>query len=368
MIPENLPDYVERGGRQVWRPPYSAKRAELFGFVLDAERPAIDALLHHDLCEPSNGGVDYRCAHPSIVVVFAKIDSLTSTDEPDSARGYVSELEVSVWCLVADCAVAGRLLWYLPYVFVTPGQAVASGREVFGYPKQMGEFPDGFPDALWDGGETIVEAEAIDHFGPGAQATQRPMIGAERTAANTGDAGVTGQGSEAFKALSGHLEAKLEIDTEIPFGPAPPSSAVITPKTSPPPSPTSAATVPAWAARRVLDTLSGRELDSTPADLVADLVANPNLLFLKQFRDASCPTKACYQAILEAPLSVHPLSAKYKSLDPALFEITIQNWDSHPIATDVGVQAGTPLEPTVAFRAELDFDIQLGDEVWRAQT
>jgi hypothetical protein len=365
MIPENLPDYVERGGRQVWRPPYSAKGAELFGFVLDAERPAIDALLHHDLCEPSRGDVDYRCAHPSILVVFAKIDSLTSTDEPDSERGYVSELEVSVWCLVADVAVANRLLWYLPYVFVTPGQAVASGREVFGYPKQMGEFPDGFPDALSNGGKTVVEAEAIDHFGPEARATARPMIGAERVA---GAGGVTGQGSAAFNALRGHWEAKLEVDTQIPFGPAPPTSAVITPKTSPPPSPISAATVPAWAARRVLDTLSGRALPDAPGDLVADMVADPNLLFLKQFRDASCPTKACYQAILEAPLSVHPLSARYESLDPTLFEITIQNWDSHPIATDVGVRAATPLTPALAFHAELDFDIQLGFEVWRAQT
>jgi hypothetical protein len=368
MIPENLPDYVERGGRQVWRPPYSAKRAELFGFVLDAERSAIDTLLHHDLAEPSGGAVEYRCAHPSVVVVFAKIDSLTSTDEPDSRRGYLSELEVSVWCLAADVAVANRLLWYLPYVFVTPGQAVASGREVFGYPKQMGSFPAGFPEALWNGGDTVVEAEAIDPFGPGTAATLRPMIGAERAATDTGDAGVTGQGAEAFNAVRGHFEQNIAVDAQIPFGPAPQPSAVITPKSSPPPSPISRATVPAWAARRVLDTLSGRELAGAPADLVADLVANPNLLFLKQFRDACCPTKACYQAILEAPLSVRPLTASYRSLDPELFEITIQDWASHPIATDVGVDAGTPLEPTHAFRAELDFDIQLGFEVWRAQT
>jgi hypothetical protein len=368
MIPENLPDYVERGGRQVWRPPYSAQGADLFGFVLDADPKAIDELLRHDLNEPSGGAVDYRCAHPSIVVLFARIDSLTSTDKPDSERGYVSELEVSVWCLVADVAVANRLLWYLPYVFVTPGQAVASGREVFGYPKQMGYFKDGFPEALWDGGETVVEAEAIDPFGPNVEAVRRPMIRAKREATDVGDAGVTGQGAEAFAVLRGHLDSKLDVATEVPFGPAPPASAVITPKNSPPPSPISPATVPAWAARRVLDTLSGRELAGSPGDLVADLVANPNLLFLKQFRDASCPTKACYQAILEAPLSVHPMSADYRSLDPTLFEITIQNWDSHPIAADVGVKAGVPLEPTHAFRAGLDFDIQLGDEVWRAQT
>jgi hypothetical protein len=34
------------------------------------------------------------------------------------------------------------------------------------------------------------------------------------------------------------------------------------------------------------------------------MAMNPTLVFLKQFRDVECPTKACYQAIVEARTDV----------------------------------------------------------------
>ena len=148
MIPGNLPEYVERGGRQVWRAPYTARRAKLFGFVLDASAESIDLLLDRDFNDPAGNAVDYCCAHPSVVIVFGAIDRLASGDPRDQGRGYLTELEVSVWCLAADTLAGNRLVWYMPYVFVDPGQAVASGREVYGYTKQMGIFEPNYPDNL----------------------------------------------------------------------------------------------------------------------------------------------------------------------------------------------------------------------------
>ena len=105
-----------------------------------------------------------------------------------------------------------------------------------------------------------------------------------------------------------------------------------------------------------------------PAELVLGMVANPTLVFLKQFRDATCATKACYQSIVEAPLAIEPIGAGYESIDPKLFGVTVHDWDSHPIAGDLGIAAAIPIQPTLAFRAELDFEVMLGDEVWRAPT
>jgi Acetoacetate decarboxylase (ADC) len=360
LIPHELPDYVDRGGRQVWRPPYAAQGAEVFGFVLPCDPAAIDTLLRHDLVEPSGGAVDYRCAQPRIAVLFAAIDRLTSGDNRDSLRGYVSELEVSVWCLAADATAGGRLLWYLPYVFVDNGQAVASGREVYGYPKQMGSFEPGFPTVLAAGGQTTVSALAIDPYGPNSGAVLSPMISAA-AAATAVPVG------EDFGELVDRFGPGVGVDESLPFGAVPQSSAAITPAGSPPPRPRRPGP-PVWAVRRVLDTIRGRALPDDTTGLVADMVANPTLLFLKQFRDVACPTKACYQAIVEAPLSVEPMSADYLELDPDHFEITIEDYDSHPIAADVGVVAGTPLTPEAAFLAAFDFDIQLGLEVWRAPT
>ena len=101
--------------------------------------------------------------------------------------------------------------------------------------------------------------------------------------------------------------------------------------------------------------------------LILDMVANPTLVFLKQFRDASCPTKACYQALVEAPLAVHPPGATYEELERELFEITVADWASHPIATELGI-APANQQPQLAFRASFGFDIKLGLEVWRAPT
>jgi hypothetical protein len=368
VIPHNLPDYVERGGRQVWRPPYTARKAKLLGFVLGADRAAIDALLHRDLVEPAGGAVDYRCAHDRIAVIFASVERLASGDARDRLRGYLSEFEVSVWCLAADVSAGSRLVWYLPYVFVDSGQASASGREVYGYPKQIGIFDAGFHSAVESGGTTTVEALSIDPYAPDTKAVPRPMIAAEQ---KPGGEQVVASGTDAFTSRLFTLFADqdpVEVDETLPFGPGPQPTGAITPIGSPPPSPAAPSAVPAWAASRVLDTLLGRDLVAAPDELIGEMAVNPTLVFLKQFRDATCPTKACYQAIVEAPLSVDPVTASYDELDPGRFEVTLEDYPSHPIASELGLQGGSALPPEAAFRATLDFDIELGLEVWRAPT
>jgi hypothetical protein len=358
VIPTNLPDYVDRGGRQVWRPPYTARDTEVYGFTVRCRREAIDRLLRRDLVEPSEGAVDYRCARDRVAVLFAKIGRLASDDHRDGLRGYVTELEVSVWCLAGDVIAGNRLVWYLPYVFVDSGQAAASGREVYGYPKQMAVFQAGYPERLASPGRTTVRAQAIDRYDPDSQATLRPMISANRTAAGRRRRG-------GIDGLIGHLMEDLEVDTSLPYGPRPPASAAIT-SVDAPPRAGSARPPPAWAARRVLDTLAGRALSRLPDSLVLDLFASPMLVFLKQFRDVTCPRKACYQAIVEAPLAVHVANATYQELDASLFELQFFDYASHPLASDIGVTPRRALTPEFAFHATFDFDIALGDEIWRA--
>ena len=361
MIPERLPEYVDRGGRQVWRPPYTARGAEVFGFVVQCDQEAIDRLLRRDLVEPSRGAVDYRCAHDHVMVVFAKIGELSSDERRDSQRGYVSECEVAVWCLAADVLAGGRLLWYLPYVFVDSGQAAASGREVYGYPKQMAEFEGNFPESLAKPGTTTVQAQAIASYGRDQEAVLQPMISATR-AKGAGD-----DGSE-LDALRQLFVGGLGVDTTLPFGARPRPSATITSLDAPPPRAAQQRTPAAWAARRVIDTLSGRGLRFGAERLVLDMMASPMLVFLKQFRDVACPTKACYQAVVEAPLGVHAGGAQYHPLDAQLYQIVFGNYDSHPIADELGVKADKPLQAAFAFNARFDFDIELGYEVWRAPT
>ena len=369
LVPHHLPDYVERGGRQVWRPPYTARGAEVFGFVVKADRTAIDGLLKDALVEPSRGAVDYRCAHDHIMVTFAQIDRLASADPPDSGRGYMPEREVSVWCLAADVATTGRLVWYLPYVFTDSGQTVATGREVYGYPKQIGWFADDYPNKLLTGGESTVFGMGIDPFNPGQAARWLPMITAMRKTLTVGTSQqpvIATSDSDDFTVLDEFITGfpgDVEVDTALPSGPGTEHSAAITPLGAPPP-PGPPPSLP-WV-RRVLSGLHGIGLAGSPMDMIIDMVKNPTLVFLKQFRDVECPTKACYQAVVEAPLGVRAMGAHYAALDPDHFELAIHDWASHPIATDLGVV--NPLKPQRAFRAQFNFDIMLGEEVWRAPT
>jgi hypothetical protein len=366
LVPQVLPDYVELGGRQVWRPPYTARRAQVIGFALKADRGALDALLDDAFFEPSGGAVDYRCAHDHIMVTFATIDELASAEEPDSDCGFTSEKEVSVWCLAADAAAGDRLVWYLPYVFTDSGQTVATGREVYGYPKQLGRFEPDYPSRLINGGETTVRALAIHPLRHDVCAQWSTMVSAACAAVPEAAEGVAlaaADGADMVEEFATAFPGEPRTEERLRVvGPAPAPTAVMAPADAPPP-PRAAPTRP-WIGL-LLDTLLGRGLTGDPAELIFRMIDEPNLVFLKQFRDVQCPTKACYQAIVEAPLEIHPDGASYGRLDPALYTIRLANLASHPIASNLGVK---DLVPERAFWATLNFDIQLGYEVWRAPT
>ena len=246
-------------------------------------------------------------------------------------------------------AAGNRLVWYLPYVFVDAGQAVASGREVYGYPKQIGFFEDDYPDKLENGGKTTVGAAAIDQFGVDAKAIPLPMLSAERISQAGGPAAGRREVLQAARAVHhwarhqrqvairscglGRLERsrRSALRRRVRDG-LPPSRRG-----------------PAGACSTACS--AEDEIESAGA-LVGEMVENPTLVFLKQFRDVSCPTKACYQAIVEAPLAIHLSRATYKALDERAFKLTVADWDSHPIASDLGLQPGE-LSPELVFQAEV---------------
>jgi hypothetical protein len=164
----------------------------------------------------------------------------------------------------------------------------------------------------------------------------------------------------AFTSL---FAGAIRVSDDVPSGPPPQPSAVIT--ASDAPAPPSAAPPQPWV-RRVLDLIGGGVRLAEEGILIADMVANPTLVFLKQIRDIACSTKACFQAVTEASFTVTPVS--YEELDRDNFTVTVEDWASHPMATELGLPAGTPIQPRRAFRAGLNFQSELGYDAWRAPT
>lgn len=361
MTITNLPDYVERPSEQVWRPPASATDVDLYGFVIPADSTAIDAMLARDLNLASGNAVDYRSANPNVIVTFGSIGHEASADPIDSRRGFIGESEVSVWCLVADMNASGRLLWYLPYIFTDSQQTVSTGREIFGYPKQLGYFDPGYPDKLGAaGGTTIVRGMAIDPFALTSAAMRREMLSVTR---RPGSAVLMGSPSLSG-ALGSIVPGGISINLDIPSGPGPTESATIAGSGSAPPA---AAQSPTPWIKGLVNAFKQPSLLLDSQSLILDMVKNTTLVFLKQFRDVTCPTKACYQAVVEATITFH-LIASYRQLDPSAFALTVQSWASDPIAAELGIAPATPIVPDSAFQAKLGFEIGLGLEVWRAPT
>jgi hypothetical protein len=361
MTRSNPPDYVERGGQEVWRPPYTARGANLWGFVVKASAAAVDELLQRDFVGPSRGAVNYRCVHDNVIVAFADIAELASGDPVDSKRGHLREREVSVWCIAADPRARGQLVWYLPYVFADNGLAVASGREVYGYPKQAGRFEAKYPAQLVDGGTATVRALAMRGYGAGNAAESLPMISVKRRPG--GRAGTTQTVSHIVDEIATWFAGGFATAGPRAAGPGPRQSARILPLGAPLPAPETPA--PPWV-KGLLTEIEPTLAALEPLELIVEMAANPTLAFLKQFRDASCATKACYQAVIESRVSMLP-GAKLDLLDESRFELTLEDWSSHPLATELlGASGRTKLSPLRAFHAEFGFDVQLGDEIWRA--
>jgi|GEM_PF-4379781 len=147
-IRRNLPEYQTREGDVVYNAPYRATQADLNAFALRADPKALKSLLDAELNDCVSGealvgsqrGLRFLSAEPFIVLIYAAFRSFSSTDETDRRLGRAQAFELSIWVpIVKEQFVSGIVTsepaWFLPLVYTSPTASVATGREVFGYPK-----------------------------------------------------------------------------------------------------------------------------------------------------------------------------------------------------------------------------------------
>jgi hypothetical protein len=298
----SYPPYIERGGEQAFEQPYHLDDTKLFGFVLEGTAQNLQALCDKYLNQPANNQVKYHPASNSIILTFDSIGNITSPDRPDRQKGSFSEAgEVIVWILTQS---KKGLAWFIPYIFVNSSPAMVSGREVYGFPKKWGWFQ--LPPDPRDPQILTLETLAIQTFSPQSRATRQQLLEVKQI---PGDYASTG---------SFINRNPLEILTEI--------------------------------------------VQSTIPEIADLLQGEMPVVFLKQFRDVQDGKKACYQAIVEAKVKlnklygVRPLGHK--------FQVSVQNFDSHPLVTDLGIQAVQTAK--VACWLNFDFSLENGTEIWKA--
>lgn len=304
-------EIVDYGSLMVPPAPFDSVGATLTGFVARADGEKLDALCRKVFLEPSGGAVDIRAIGDRVMLTWGTIDRVSSLTPPFDRYGGVAEPQVCIWIPVAfvrtdpdGTPVARRFAVFLPYIWVDNAMSLATGRELFGYPKAWGWISVPQPDdaeRAW-----VCDAFGLD-YGNGENAARRPLLR------------ITEQGGRDDDGDHG-LDGILGLAEDV--------------------------------VRRLFDRRDD-ELGMSFAlaqDLWHDLREHAfRHVFLKQVHAVEDGRRAALQQITEARYTVRNARAR-----PLLreFALDVAPLDSHPVVTELGL---TSQRLSLAYELSMDF-------------
>lgn len=333
MATDGIP-FVQPGGAQTYPQPLKLEDCQLFSFVLSADQAALGRLCDRYLNGPAQGEAQFVPLASCALLVVAMIDKISCEALPPDQQFYIKETDIAFWIPVLRGRTEGGVFlcesldWFLPYVFVDNSWAVASGREIYGYPKALASFQlpqTGNPDRF------AVDTLVVKKFGPDVPATWQRLFEVEREGGMAGTAV-----ARSFESLAEAGKALLTRLTDgLPF-PVP-----------------------------------GIGIASELLDFVVH--GTIPLVFLKQFRDARGGSSACYQAVVEAPAQLEFDSIRNINELADAYRVTVHSFASHPIVKELGLRGTTDpatgdwtATATSAWQAEFSFQCLDATNIWPA--
>jgi hypothetical protein len=191
---------------------------------------------------------------------------------------------------------------------------MASGREVWGFPKQLAQFDFAPRPGNGGGARTFnVKGYVLNPFQPSTRASWVPLCEVKPDVPQSGGQNVV----NSLGALAGVLLERLGNGFAGIAG--------------------------------ALSTMLG--------------TGNGTMAFLKQFPDAANPFKACYQGIIEAPTSV--LTIRSAGLTDDTYQLRLLSYASLPFLEELGI-APDWQDVGRGIWVDFDFTLGLGTEIWRA--
>lgn len=312
--PPQMPAYIERGGEQELYPPCGLYGSQFYVFVLPGNKINLQNLLDRLFNQPSGGALRYEAFSSYVAVMFTHVDRLTSS-EP--AQGWAAYGDIAMWVPLLDrTGVLPSFKMYPVYMVVDNGSTMATGREIYGFPKEMGWFLEPqLPEFI---GNLAVDVTGYQADSPTKQSSRNRLYTVERETGNTPAAfnpladlrGVFDELEQAMKALhAGNFADEFIVGFDILKG-----------------------------------------LGSIPA------------LGLKQIRDIQDPSKAAFQSVVEAPLGITKFRDAKLLTDKYTF--TLNDLASHPVANDTGLKVGAQ-DVAFAFWLFADFELGTGRTNWQ---
>lgn len=307
-----MPPYVERDGDWVWRPPGELEQTQMFVHALRVVNvAALQALCNDFINTPSGNAVQatpYSPLTPFVLLVCADIRRGRSGHAVDGTRGWMTEQDVGFFVPIqfTDRNGVTSIAMLLPYLYVSNFPAVVIGREIFGFPKLLGNI-----QIVEDPPFAEVRAEAIPVYGP-----NNPV-------------------------LNGQSIVKLRHTSPIVFG----------------------LCVPGGIAQLTLAALTFvlNALGIPPP--LAGFTTVP-MVFLKQFRDVASSSQACFQSVTRAIAQIVTLDEV--CLLQGTFAVDLPDYASIHIAQRLGLGPGPSYVPAAGVSAKLHFRLPHGVNEWTA--
>ena len=329
MNETQLPPYVTRGGVQTLAPPILARGTRMTSLALEADPKALQRMVDEFFNAPIAARSEQRfyALGNLVFLAYAPMEHISVTDPRDSKKGWMRETDIAFWMpIVGGKEESGKFVprtvyWFMPYVWVDVTTAMTTGREVYGFPKQMA-WVDG-PSGDSDGRVFSFSTMVLPSYSPETQLVQKQLIRVERrSSSEPGLEKAWTEAEEVFEEVVRwiHAERGQVQATSLGF----------------------------WI--NLLEHLAGGEVP---------------MLFLKEFRDLAEPHRACYQRVVSAPCVVKAFRGGYPLLGD--YAVTIFDYASHPIAQDFGF--GTPkdgklsLTSNIGFYVDFDFQLELGSAI-----
>jgi len=311
----SAPDYVDYGALMTPPAPFRSMNTDLWGFWAQADADRLAALCNKVFAQPTGGAVRCRPLSSYLMITWGNIAEVDSMTPPYDRRGGVHEPQVAVWVPVAvrdPSSSRERLAMFIPYLWLPNPMSLATGRELFGYPKSGGnpEFPD------QNGGPPTWKLS---------------VFGLDYAPGNVAD-----WGKPLLEVVQGDVIDGAEDDFD------------------------KLVDVARHAAGQIFDEddVIGDFVEiaeSLAEDILRDRLPN---IFLKQFRSVQDGTLAAFQQVTQADYEITKLSAR-----PVLNEhkLTVHKLDSHPVSEELGLDDQT-LGP--AYHVEMDFNVGWGHVLW----
>ena len=321
-----LPPYVTTGNRITAWGPYLQQGTVLHNFCVDGDKDRVQQKLDTMFAEPSGGEVRYRPLTSKLFLSVAEIARIVPQNPVDYHRGGVPEIDVTIWA-VAHREGGGLfdLRWIPLFLSVDNDWAMATGRETYGFPKEIGkyDFDPQTPDPA-SPRRFQIQAFAIPHFSPQSTPAWLPLFDIRPA---TGAAPVP-KPKNLWDKIEDFAEAAVE---------------------------------------RLGENVVDVSLRIASEKAIARAIKGEAVVlpFLKQFPDVVDPTRACYQAIVEAPTTINTFRSG--GLTDTEYEVMVHSYDSHPFERELGIK---PQVQNVSHGVFVDFDftMEMGEVLWQADT